>query len=177
MRGLLIFLAIAAVLTVANPAFWWIIDSHVGAAPASYVEHDGIKRDAAIGPKSPWPEWVPLLPGAELVVESHFAAAPGHAEQGMGQARFAEPVEAAMAQLVERLDADGWTVGRSRFAGTEPSTPPRPLVVCTITAERTSPAVQSVTFRFQIQPAADSASVFWIMGPAPEILGARPDGC
>lgn len=144
---------------------WWLLQSRVGAAEGWIVEHDGARRETAMGPKSPWPDWVVAPPGSRLRIQSYFGAAPGYAAQGMGEARLAGGVNAEVASLIALLQSRGWTVETARVEGAEPTLPPTPVSFCLVTAamgkERTA------SYVFQEAPETNIVRIHWFEGEAP----------
>lgn len=175
MRGLLIFLLCAAGVAMASPVFWWLVAAHVGAAPTTYIEPSGVAREALLGPKAPWADWV-VLPEGRLTVSSWFGAAPGYAEQGLGDVVMSEKASTALPALKEALDAAGWTIATSRLDTAEPSLPPRPMTLCSVSARMPGTA-RSATYVFQIAPGAARVRVSWHVGEGPGLMPGAAGGC
>ena len=140
------------------------------------IEHDGVARQTSNGPKSPWPDWVPLPQGAKLTVRAWYADAPGHPGIGFGDLKLARTPEADIAALKHRLAAEGWTVTTSLLRTSSPKLPPRLLVMCSVRGVREGPD-RTVDFAFQLQPQIETR-VFWTNGPPPPTWGQQPGpGC
>lgn len=175
MRGFLLFLAVAFPVVLASPTFWWLVQSEVGAAPGAIIEQDGAARATLLGPRSHWPDWAQLPENWTLTPRSSYASAPGHPAQGFGAASFAQPVRPAIAALTQHLTEAGWQVAAMRYRVADPTIPPRPLLVCTLTARRgEGEGERTLMFGFQLEPADAGASIFWIEGPKLASWGTEP---
>lgn len=176
MRGFLTFFVCAAVVAMASPTFWWIVQSHFSAAPTTYIEPNGAKREALLGPKAPWADWV-VMPDGKLHVSSWFGAAPGYVEQGNGDVVMTEKTSTALPAIKQALADAGWTVETSRFDTLNPSLPPHPMTLCFVSA-RLPGTVRAATYSFQTKPDTDVVRVFWYNGePAPAAMIGEAGGC
>ena len=161
MRGWLIFLACAAPLVLANPIFWWLVGTELGASAVTYVERDGGQRDALLGPKAPWPDWARMPQRFPLTVKSHIGAAPGHPATGGGDIELPGAAHDAVAELRRELTASGWQVSTVLVTTARPSLPPRQVKTCVLTATQTEPHVRTIMIAIDEAPASGFASIYW----------------
>lgn len=164
MRGLLFALALFAPIVLANPIFWWLVQSTYTAAPVTAIEADGRVQQALIGPKSPWPDWAITPDGATLKVEAWFASPPAPMT-GFGTLTFEGDAAAAVQAFVVKLEAAGWTVETARIDTVAPALPPKPFQMCQLRATRRhgEPYVMSATV--PIGYAASPARQHWWSAP------------
>ena len=174
MRALLVYLVCAAGVTLASPAFWWLLKSETSAAESQTIHQNGVVQTTFSGPKAYWPDWALAPEGARIDVQMHQAAAPGYPNGGFGYLKFAGPVDDEIAALQTRLAAVGWEVSTNRHETVEPTLPPRKGSLCIVTATR---ATEQRMVRYIIFPSGTERSqVHWWEGlPAPAGLqGAGP---
>ncbi len=138
MRGLLLLLVLFSPIVLANPIFWWLAQTVISAAPATYIEADGQARQALIGPRSYWPDWALRPDGARLTVEASFSAAPPSVATGYGTLQFSGDVATGIAAFVDKLQTAGWKVETRQKESVAPSLPPTPFVLCEIRATESS---------------------------------------
>lgn len=172
MRGWLIFLALAAPLVLLNPLFWWLVGTEIGASAVTYVEKDGARRDALLGPHAPWPDWARLPDRYRLIVRSQFASAPGYPASGLGEIEFSTTLRDAVADVQRELTQAGWQVTTVLATTYVPSLPPRPVLTCVLTATQSEPHVRSITIAFdQVDRVA---RIHWLEAE-PRPIPSRPD--
>jgi hypothetical protein len=173
MRGWLIFLACAAPLMLLNPMFWWLVGTETGASAVAYVR-DGVRQDALLGPKAPWPEWARLPERYPLTVQSSFAAAPGQPATGVGDLEIPRTRREAVAEWRAELTAAGWQVTTVLVTTALPSLPPRQGKMCILTATRTEPSVRSIMIAIDEVPVGRVARIHW-REAEPRSRPSRPD--
>lgn len=142
MKGFLILLAVAfpAVLTI--PAFWSLVRMEWSSERVGYVDQSGTTQWATIGPKSEWPDWAPVPPGAKLKVSSNFEAAPGHDPGGFGEIAGKTAPRLVAEGYARTLRAGGWNVRVGRLDASYPDIPPRPLHRCFVHGQKGARVVQ-----------------------------------
>jgi hypothetical protein len=164
-RAFLIWLAMAAAVALASPAFWWLVGDKTSVTVGEAVEADGARRTVMTGPKAPWPDWAWTPADARLNVRYMAGPAPGHTAGGYGELQYDGPAPDMLERVRTGLVAQGWTFREYRFDGQAPTLPPQQLVLCTLRAERTDPA-RTLTYVFTLAP-EKMARVHWDDGPAP----------
>ena len=110
MRSWLLLIALATPVVLASPAFWWLLASASGAAPATAIYDDGTTQESLHGPKAPWPDWAVIPDEASLTVTAWFGP---HREQpatGFGTLALDGPVGTFTAAYAAKLRAAGWDV-------------------------------------------------------------------
>ncbi len=169
MRGFLLLLVLAAPIALANPIFWWLVQSAYSAAPATYVEADGQLRPALLGPQSPWPDWALVPDGAKLTVEAWFAAAPPTPETGFGTLKL--PVDSAKAvrAFVAKLETAGWQVETSEIQTVDPTIPPKPFQLCTLRATRRDGGPRVMSASIPLGYSGITPRLHWWSTPPPQL--------
>ncbi|MEZ5817306.1 MAG: hypothetical protein R3D44_09505 [Hyphomicrobiaceae bacterium] len=168
MRWFLVALVLLAPVVVANPIFWWLVQSAFSAAPATYVEADGRVQHALLGPKSHWPDWALTPDGAKLTVEAWFAATPPAPETGFGTLNFKGEATTAVRDFVGKLEAAGWKVETSRSDTVDPTLPPRAFQMCQLRASRADGSPRIMTVSIPIGYSGRSARQQWWSSPPPQ---------
>jgi hypothetical protein len=168
MRGFLMFLAVACPVVLASPIFWSLVAMSWSASPVTYINHDGTRQEALLGPKAPWPDWAIRPDDAELRVKSWFGPSPRSAANGMGDLTFRGEPRAAAGAYVEKLRREGWVIETGRFEAPLPAKPPRTLVQCRVRATQGRHVVQAA---FEVAPQPGNGSMFWVDAPAEESWG------
>src|SRR5688500_17712690 len=137
MKRFLLFLLVATGgLAMASPGFRLLWDMETSSARIGLVHADGVTQWSENGPQAFWPAWALTPAGAELRVEAHYEAAPGHGESGLGRLTFDTSVPRAQAAYARQLERAGWTVEVSHFAAQLPEIPPREARFCLVQALR-----------------------------------------
>ncbi len=174
MRHVVILIVAFAAIAMVNPFFWSIVRMNVAAEPVVYTAADGSKTSAVIGPKAPWPDWVPAPPGSALTVEYAFGPEMGRPATGAGRFRWRADRD-AIQQFARELQAAGWTVSFDRYDAVDPSPPFRMRTLCYMTAVSDRSATRGVRYEFALSPASDRVGAAWFQG-APPLVGGEP-GC
>ena len=168
MRSFLVLLALAAPIVLANPIFWWLVQSAFSAAPATYIEADGRVQHALMGPKSHWPDWALTPDGAKLTVEAWFAAAPPSPEGGFGTLSFKGDETSTIRAFVGKLEAAGWKVETGRSETINPTLPPRSYNVCKLRATWGNDTPRVMTVTIPLAYSGVSARQQWWSSPPPQ---------
>ncbi len=173
MRAFLIFLAVAFPIVLASPIFWQLVAMEVAVARVGYGRPDGSIQQALIGPKAPWPDWVPHPDGASLEVRAWFGPTSSLAETGYGYLTVSERPSTVVAGYVDKLTAAGWHVEAQKFQTTSGTLPPHVLDKCIIVATRPDGDQRVIRASIELSARRGYDSLHWATFPQP--AWARPN--
>jgi hypothetical protein len=175
MRALLILLAIAAPIVLANPVFWWLVGTEISASPVTAIEADGTPTHSLLGPKAPWPDWAPKPDQGKFVVKAWFKPTPPRPETGFGHVFYRGDDRKAAADYAERLRREGWAVESWLVRSVYPSMPPRPSITCHIEAMKPDGDPRRIHASFGLEPGR--GGIQWWSTPPELMQTARDESC
>lgn len=176
MRGFLVFLACAVVITLASPFFWSIVRMETGAERVGYGHANGVTQWAWLGPEAPWPDWALVPAGARMRVQSHFEAAPGMAAIGLADITAEGPPQRTLDAYAAAARAAGWTVQFFHFDGSTADLPPRFFRMCIAEARQ---GERMLRLSLEADGRMSRGGLHWTEGASatPTLMGAAPGGC
>ena len=164
----LLLLALLAPLVLANPIFWWLVGTKIGASPVTAIEADGRVQHSLLGPKAPWPDWALTPDGANLKVEAWFAASPPAPETGFGTLNFKGDAASTVRAFVAKLQASGWTVETAESQSLDPTIPPRQFRLCSLMATWKDGASYVMSASVPLGYSGIAARQHWWRTPPPQ---------
>ena len=105
---LFISLVLAVALVAGYPYAALIINRVLGTTTVVFTERDGVQRSLIMGPDTPRPEWLPILPRSLVVQAGHWLPSPGREVAGDVELLTHKTVEDIKSFYLDRLNAVGF---------------------------------------------------------------------